>query len=535
MDAGPITEGNRYQYLRRAVIVLVLVFLGATAWASPDISISAPAVVVQGEALPLEVALGTVAGNGSVPVDVTVRCFPADSPDQRPKARYHARQTVALKRNGRTRLTIPGNTFNAPGRYLITVVSDSQPDAAGYVEVRVAGSSLNKNDSPRLTPPADDTERQNHGSNADSRFDAWIAEGRTHTANKQFDRAIVLFDRVLNVRPNHVRALYERGRAQYKAKRRETAFADFNRVLEIDPDYEDALYYRAICHREQGAYERAIADASHAIRVNPDASWNYFERGNIYSKLGRTTKNNNAAREKYYRTAIEDFTHAIQYDHENIEEAYNNRGVVYQYMGQYQKAIADHTRAIDIKNDMASPYSNRAYCHRQMKAYQKSLVDYNRALSLDPQRIADHAGRGCVYRLLKHYDTAIADLTWAIEHNVRESWVYANRGACYLAKKDFQAAIRDYSMAIEKNRRYEWAIANRGQAYLNSGNPKLALADFERAAALNPNDAWNLAHRGEAHRKLGNRKAAVRDFKQALKQDPGYAWAKNRLETIESR
>ena len=72
MDAEPSTGGNRYRHLPRAVIVLVLIFLGGAAWASPDISINAPAVGVQGEALHLELELGTVAGNGSVPVDVTV-------------------------------------------------------------------------------------------------------------------------------------------------------------------------------------------------------------------------------------------------------------------------------------------------------------------------------------------------------------------------------------------------------------------------------------------------------------------------------
>ncbi len=535
MDAEPFTCCNRYRHLRRAVIVLVLFLWGSAEGASPYISISAPAVGVQGEALHLELGLGTLAGNGSVPVDITVRCFPADSPDQRPKARYHSRKNVALKGDGRTQLTIPGNTFNAPGRYLITVVSDWHPNAAGYVEVRVAGSPLSNNDSPPVTLPVNDTERQKNGSNADSRFDAWIAEGRTHTANKQFDRAIVLFDRVLNARPNHVRALYERGRAQYKGQRKEKAFADFNRALEIDAGYEDALYYRSVCYTDQGAHDLAIADASRAIRVNPTSSWNYVARGNAYFQWGLATKNDGTAKRKYYQAAIDDFTRAIQYEHENLEEAYNNRGVAYRHLGQCQKAIADYTRAIEIKDSVAHQYANRAYCYCEIKAFQKSLADYNRALSIDPQRIGDYAERGFVYQQLKHYDTAIADLTWAIEHNITKSWVYANRGACYLAKKDFQAAIRDYTMAIEKNGRYEWAIANRGQAYLNSGNPKLALADFKQAVALNPNDAWNLAHRGEAHRKLGNRKAAVSDFKQSLKRDPGYAWAKNRLKILQKR
>ncbi len=538
MNDETVEKGIRLQLMFLAVVFPLLFFLGSAASAAANISLSVPDVIHQGEDVPLELGLGSLASQGKVPVAITVRLFPDSGPSRQPKARYHAKKEIAAPPDGHAHMVIPGSAFSRPGRYLITAVSDTVPEVVGHVEFRVKGSTGSEEVSKQpdtAIPPVSEINTQAFSPATDSKIDALIAKGRANSDQKNYDQAVSLFNQALALQPNHVKALYERGRAQYKDQRKEKAFANFNRALEIDAGYEDALYYRSVCYTDQGAHDLAIADASHAIRVNPTSSWNYIARGNAYFQWGLATKNDGTAKRKYYKAAIDDFTRAIQYKHKELEAAYNNRGVAYRHLGQCQKAIADYTRAIEIKDSVAHHYANRAYCYCEIKAFQKSLADYNRALSIDPQRIGDYAERGLVYRQLKHYDTAIADLTWAIEHNITKSWVYANRGACYLAKKDFQAAIRDCSVAIEKNGRYEWAIANRGQAYLNSGNPKLALADFERAAALNPNDAWNLAHRGEAHRKLGNRKAAVRDFKQALKRDPGYAWAKNRLETIKKR
>jgi tetratricopeptide (TPR) repeat protein len=65
--------------------------------------------------------------------------------------------------------------------------------------------------------------------------------------------------------------------------------------------------------------------------------------------------------------------------------AYNNRGAVYARMGQYDRAVADYTRAAEI-----APGYARAYVHRALAYYQ--LKDYDKAW--DDVHIAQHLGQG---------------------------------------------------------------------------------------------------------------------------------------------
>jgi len=55
---------------------------------------------------------------------------------------------------------------------------------------------------------------------------------------------------------------------------------------------------------------------------------------------------------------IEYFTNAIRID---IEYAgtYNNRGVAYYMKGEYDRAIRDYNKAIELKPDCAEAYYNR--------------------------------------------------------------------------------------------------------------------------------------------------------------------------------
>ena len=56
-----------------------------------------------------------------------------------------------------------------------------------------------------------------------------------------------------------------------------------------------------------------------------------------------------------YKLAIDDFTRSIKID-PNYVKAYNNKGWVYDKLGDYEKAIADYTRAIKIDPNNYSYY-----------------------------------------------------------------------------------------------------------------------------------------------------------------------------------
>ena len=63
--------------------------------------------------------------------------------------------------------------------------------------------------------------------------------------------------------------------------------------------------------------------------------------------------------------------------------AYNNRGAAYFKLKDYQKAIADYDKAIEIDPKDADTLFNRACAYAIMKNKEQSLKDLSEAIKLD--------------------------------------------------------------------------------------------------------------------------------------------------------
>ncbi len=93
----------------------------------------------------------------------------------------------------------------------------------------------------------------------------------------------------------------------------------------------------------------------------------YNNRGAVYWEKGQ------------YDRAISDFTKAIEID-TRYAKAYNNRGIVYRLQGQYDRAISDFTRAIEINRLDAEAFNNLAWLLATAKA--PGFRDGKRAVTL---------------------------------------------------------------------------------------------------------------------------------------------------------
>lgn len=86
---------------------------------------------------------------------------------------------------------------------------------------------------------------------------------------------------------------------------------------------------------------------------------------------------------KQYERAIQDYNKAIQLN-PNYAVAYNNRGNAYSDLRKYERAIQDFDKAIELKPNYEYAYYWRGWVYEKMKEYKKALEDYNKALKFDP-------------------------------------------------------------------------------------------------------------------------------------------------------
>jgi tetratricopeptide (TPR) repeat protein/GTPase SAR1 family protein len=202
---------------------------------------------------------------------------------------------------------------------------------------------------------------------------------------------------------------------------------------------------------------------------------------------------------------------------------YHNQGEVYAGLGEYDRAIANYTRAIELDPKEVSVYSDRGLAYARRKEYQQAIADYTRAIELDPKDVWTYYQRGSVYHDLKEYEKAIVDFTQVIKLAPKEVFPYRDRARCYRLNKEYEKAIADLSRAMELAPQDIQFYRVRGHVYVELKEHEKAIADFSRAIELAPQEAWFYYYRGKIYVELEEYEKAIADFSQAIRLEPGEA------------
>ncbi len=161
------------------------------------------------------------------------------------------------------------------------------------------------------------------------------------------------------------------------------------------------------------------------------------------------------------------------------------KGDSYQDKGQWDKAIAEYNKAIELDPKFSMAYSNRGIAYRRKGQLDQAISDFNKAIEINPRDAKAYYNRGLTYAKGKgQFDQAISDLTKAIELDPKLAEAYLNRGNAYLQKGQFDQAISDNNKAIEINPKHAKAYFNRAIAYASKGKYDKAWEDVYKAQSL---------------------------------------------------
>jgi tetratricopeptide (TPR) repeat protein len=226
-------------------------------------------------------------------------------------------------------------------------------------------------------------------------------------------------------------------------------------------------------------------------------------------------------------------------------DAHNNRGLAYQNLGQYQRAIQDYDEAIRLNPRHAQAYFNRGINRLYLQRDAEAERDFGKAFELDPglkrfepliteakaKRKRQPAGKveesaasaffhGLQRQIARQYREAIAYYDKAIQLNPRDGEVYFHRGTAYAELRQYQRAIQDYNDAIRLKPGDALAYDRRGVAYAGLGQYERAIEDYNDALRVNSRYAWAYGHRGLAWLYLQRDTQAESDLKKAFELDP---------------
>jgi tetratricopeptide (TPR) repeat protein len=145
----------------------------------------------------------------------------------------------------------------------------------------------------------------------------------------------------------------------------------------------------------------------------------------------------------------------------------------------WQAAIADHTKAIELDPKYVPAYVGRAASLCNSNQFERATADCAEAIRLDANNKDAYATRCRTHQALGKISLAISDATRAIELGYREPWLYYARGYCYGQQNRRNDALRDYDKAIELSPNYASAYYNRAQTRWALNDFRGAMRDFE--------------------------------------------------------
>lgn len=165
---------------------------------------------------------------------------------------------------------------------------------------------------------------------------AWFMRGINFKENGDTSRAVNDFRSAIEADPKYYNAYMQLG-IIFQAKNDPLAEGYFNNAIQINPKSEEALYGRGLWYQDHNQLDNAIKDYTAITLINTKNKNAHFNLGYIHHIML-----------KVYPEAIKHYTRAIESD-PRYTEAYYNRGLCYEAVGNLAAAAGDYKQALMLR------------------------------------------------------------------------------------------------------------------------------------------------------------------------------------------
>ena len=203
--------------------------------------------------------------------------------------------------------------------------------------------------------------------------------------------------------PTDVPLLVKMGEFFFYIKKYDQSLNYLKEALKIDKYSAEAFFYRGMNFKEKGDTTKAKSSFQTAVEQNPD----YY---NAYIQLALIEMVKPSAQ------AL-DFANSALRIKPNSVEALHTRGQYYYLTQDFDKAIQDYTRILEIDSNYYQANYNLGVIQYNLNVMGPALENFNQTLKKSPRYAQAFYMRGLCYESFAKEDEAIADYRKAIRLN----------------------------------------------------------------------------------------------------------------------
>lgn len=255
----------------------------------------------------------------------------------------------------------------------------------------------------------------------------YFNQGYEYALEGKFNEAIKEYTEAIQLNHNYTNAYYNRGWVYYRTTKYTDCIRDMSQVIQRDDTFQPAYMMRGAAYYGLQFYDKALKNYEKAVTLNPQDK---ISLNNIGLIMEQTNRNEEAL--KYYNMALK--------IDPNYKSAQRNRDAIQKIAAQspqkaqnlaktaqnlfikaelelenrdYDQAIKLLNQAIENNRNFRDAYEKRGWAKSRLGEYQKAISDFDRALELGVSKTVYNKSGWAKYKL-GWYDEAIQDFDQAL-------------------------------------------------------------------------------------------------------------------------
>ncbi|XP_029340827.1 tetratricopeptide repeat protein 6 isoform X2 [Mus caroli] len=299
------------------------------------------------------------------------------------------------------------------------------------------------------------------------------ATATCHHRIKEFEGAVEFFTRAIKINPRYVDAYIGRGNSYMEYSQEDAmiqAQKDFLKALHLDPSCLKARISLGYNLQAQGKFQKAWIHFTVGIESNPKSYLAYEGRAVVCLQMSN------------YFAAMQDINCAIKIN--STAEFLTNRGVIHEFMGQQQSAMADYQAAISLNPSYSLAYFNAGNIYLHHRQFSQASDYFSTALKFNPENEYALMNRAVTNSVLKKYEEAEKDFSCAMERCPHWAALYFNRASFYVYLKKYKLAEEDLGIGLSLKPDEAMMYNLRAQVRGKMGLIAEAMSDYNQALDL---------------------------------------------------